>query len=306
MSCHRTTAPRQSTLLMTAISESTIRTSGEPPAGRGVPLCPDSGARVHILHREASGRPIRIHCRRVVTLVGSNEGCKVCLPHPRVSGVHLAIVHDGRNAHGVDLLTPLATTLNGLRLAQEVLDAADRLRIGPWEFEVEVAFPAFPGPIVLDPMPELVTLEHIPSGRRLTPRRDICLIGRRAGCDVTVDDESVSRVHALLLRFEYRPAVCDLLSCNGVWVNEERVSYRVLTPGDVLRVGTVSFRVLTATEQAAPHSDGNGRAAQPSPLFAPLPPRPDLIDIRDVEGAQRWVIADNIKRPRGKTREPTA
>ena len=67
-------------------------------------------------------------------------------------------------------------------------------------------------------------------------------IGRDAGCDVVVPSPEVSRKHAEVMAGPSGYTVTDL-STNGVFVNGERVArVRVLSRGDVLRLGTEEFR----------------------------------------------------------------
>lgn len=69
--------------------------------------------------------------------------------------------------------------------------------------------------------------------------RSSVTVGRGEQADVTIDDASLSRVHA---RFQSTPAgvvVMDLDSRNGTFVNEERVERRLLVDGDQVRLAMV-------------------------------------------------------------------
>ncbi|MFO0944384.1 MAG: GGDEF domain-containing protein [Planctomycetota bacterium] len=70
------------------------------------------------------------------------------------------------------------------------------------------------------------------------------LIGRDAECDLTVDDSSVSRRHASIDPVDGEYLLSDLSSTNGTFVNEDRVTTRVLANGDFLRVGSHIFKFL--------------------------------------------------------------
>ncbi len=68
-------------------------------------------------------------------------------------------------------------------------------------------------------------------------------IGRDKTCGIVLDDRSVSRQHA---RAESAPEgvrVVDLGSGNGVWIGGDRVSERVVQPGQQFRVGSTVFEV---------------------------------------------------------------
>ncbi len=69
-------------------------------------------------------------------------------------------------------------------------------------------------------------------------------VGRGDGVDIALEDPSVSRLHAEIIRRGPHVYVCDLgLSANGTRVNGRPVGKRVLVEGDVLSFGTVRSRV---------------------------------------------------------------
>lgn len=244
---------------------------------------------------------MEIQCRRVVTLLGSRPGCKVTLKHKAVSPVHLAIVNDGEEVHAADLVTPSGTHLNGLKLSHEVLNDGDVLAFGPWEFRVDIPRSKRSGlsdaqPYGFNPTPQVLALEHITTQRILQPTRDVCIIGRRQGCDIVISDGRVSRVHALLFRYFGNPAVFDLLSSSSVLVNEVPCRFKLLENDDVLTVGDSRFQVrLAGQQQIAGAASDNGKNIRPIPLAPPKPPD-DLIDIQKTEGSQRWRIAENARK----------
>ena len=73
---------------------------------------------------------------------------------------------------------------------------------------------------------------------------DTLLIGRDASCGLSLDDDSVSRRHAVIERTEVGYLLTDLSSRNGTYVNNERVTTRLLAPGDRLRFGQQILKVL--------------------------------------------------------------
>ncbi len=69
-------------------------------------------------------------------------------------------------------------------------------------------------------------------------------VGRGKGVDISLEDPSVSRLHAEVVRRGPHVYVADLgLSVNGTRVNGRPVGKRVLIEGDVLSFGTVRTRV---------------------------------------------------------------
>ena len=222
--------------------------STDEPSKVSTPLVADSAPTVNLVARRDGERDLRIRCRHVVTLLGSRKGCKVQLRHEHVASVHVAIVNNGKQVTAVDLLTNHPAKLNALKMEHEHLTDGDRLTVGPWEFSVEVGDASQGGhadqhPFDLEPTPKLVALEHIESGRVLQPNRDVCIIGRRRGCDIVISESDVSRAHALLVNYFEYPAIVDLLTSNGTLVNGEAVHFAVLKDKDVLTIGESQFRV---------------------------------------------------------------
>lgn len=68
-------------------------------------------------------------------------------------------------------------------------------------------------------------------------------IGRGLDNDIVLDDASVSRHHAELVRQGIQTEVHDLGSTNGTWVNAGRVQVGVLHLGDQLAFGAVQVEV---------------------------------------------------------------
>lgn len=273
------------------------------------PAVADAAPQLTLVVQDGPQAGTPLPCRRVVSLLGAREGCKLTLRHDRVSPVHVAIVNDGTQVVAVDLATDTGTMLNGLKMAHEALKDGDVLTISPWELRVEIRQPAHTGtadlhPFGLDPTPRLVVLEHLATGRILQSNRDVCLIGRRHGCDIVVDDTRVSRVHALLASYFGRPIVFDLRSRNTTLVNDEPVEFRLLENEDILTIGESRFRVrLVGSSVAGGAREGKaeGKAAvEATVALTPEERAGDLVDIQATEGAQRWHVAESLEKATGK------
>ena len=75
-------------------------------------------------------------------------------------------------------------------------------------------------------------------------RGEVTTVGRGQGVDIRLDDPSVSRLHAELVRRGPYVYVVDLgLSRNGTRVNGRPVARRVLDEGDVLSFGAARCRI---------------------------------------------------------------
>ena len=70
------------------------------------------------------------------------------------------------------------------------------------------------------------------------------LIGRSPDCDVFLDDVTVSRRHAELMREGDRLVIRDLGSLNGTFVNRRRIESAVLEDDDELQIGKYRLTFL--------------------------------------------------------------
>ncbi len=85
------------------------------------------------------------------------------------------------------------------------------------------------------------------------PERASVVIGRGAECDLTVEDESVSRAHARISRIGAILAVEDLGSTNGTKVGGHRIAAATRTPiqvGTIIELGQVLVLVRPANGAA--------------------------------------------------------
>ena len=87
----------------------------------------------------------------------------------------------------------------------------------------------------------------IPDGDEvaLVPLREpTTRLGRSHTADVVLEDPSVSRRHALVVRRDGRTVVLDDRSLNGVHLNGERVTEAPLSHGDEILIGRIAVRYV--------------------------------------------------------------
>ena len=82
------------------------------------------------------------------------------------------------------------------------------------------------------------------AGEAFTPAGPRTLIGRSPDCDVFLDDVTVSRRHAEVLREGESFTIRDLGSLNGTFVNRQRVESAELHDDDEVQIGKYRMTFL--------------------------------------------------------------
>ncbi len=250
--------------------------------------CVPSGAPMltaTICSGSGDGQTIRL--RRAASIFGAKAGCKVVLRHPGIDQRHCLIVNTGQRFILRDLDTRGKTLRNGLKVEQEYLEDADRVQIGPWELRMDLAMPALTGasdsPVVMDlePDPTVLAIEDPAARKLMRLPREVSLLGRSPSCDLPIEDREVSRIHAAIFSYLNKPALVDLVSENGTWVNGKRAVFAMLENGDEIVLGSypLTFRSNTPGSNGAVRQDNGQSTLKPTP-FGP-PPEGTLSDFID-------------------------
>ena len=82
------------------------------------------------------------------------------------------------------------------------------------------------------------------TGESFSPQGDRTTIGRSPDCGVFLDDVTVSRRHAALVKRDKRWMIDDLGSLNGTFVNRRRVDSAPLEDGDEIQIGKYRLTFL--------------------------------------------------------------
>jgi len=72
-------------------------------------------------------------------------------------------------------------------------------------------------------------------------------IGRSDSCDLLMDDNLVSKRHALIQKIKDEYLIRDLNSKNGTYVNNQRIStekYVRLKKGDIVKIGRTEMAIV--------------------------------------------------------------
>jgi len=82
------------------------------------------------------------------------------------------------------------------------------------------------------------------SGETFHPEGERTTIGRSPDCEIFLDDVTVSRKHAVLVRRDAAFFVEDLGSLNGTFLNRRRIESGELADGDELQIGKYRLTFL--------------------------------------------------------------
>lgn len=233
---------------------------------------------------ELGGRRFTIPMGEVV--LGSDPQCAISLSGPGLLPRHALLSGQPDGQVVIRKATPDAELMiNGVRLGAEPtpLLHGDKLQVAGQELTFvderrsgSTAFiPAMALPQSGEGRPQTGVKSVGTTGGRLVSLTDgreyvimsaPLVMGREAGCDVVIPGKDVSRRHAEIVPSAKGYLLVDS-STNGVYVNDARVQgQRVLTRGDVIKVGEESFRFYADQVAAAP------AAAQSAPPPPPPPP----------------------------------
>lgn len=130
--------------------------------------------------------------------------------------------------------------------------------IGRHLSENETAFASAEGHRVLDPTASAILDKHLQGKRAAKPRVEIKQASFQPqafsrGADVILGDDAISRAHAMVFCDASGTGIIDLASTNGTFINGQRVSSALTTPGDVIGIGDSEMTVrMEESERVSP------------------------------------------------------
>lgn len=102
---------------------------------------------------------------------------------------------------------------------------------------------------------QLIGIQGAFKGRRFDVPNGRSTLGRDNQNDIVINADSVSLVHARLIEKDGQYRVLNLLSTNGTWVNDKKVSDSPLRDGDSVCFGEAEF-LFQQTRVASSASGG--------------------------------------------------
>lgn len=252
-------SPKSSPSLVTTIDQ-----RKRLPSGLGAVLSFTDG--------DEAGREVALFFER--TVLGRKSG-DIVVRDTSVSGVHLALEYRKGNFYATDLESSNGTFIGKDRIKKQTVELEQEVRMGECVFHVRLD-PARASKLMSDQplrpadrksgLSDLIEREFFRSGGSgKSPRTGVSegaqekmrlriLTGAddgrhysflkpnvtigRAGADLPLRDQDVSRKHAMLEKGEGGQVILrDLASVNGTKVNDRRVMNCVLASGDRIQVG---------------------------------------------------------------------
>jgi pSer/pThr/pTyr-binding forkhead associated (FHA) protein len=256
---------------------------------------------------------------RQLTLIGREYDNDIVIDDERTSRHHAEL----RWEHGhVQLLD--RGSMNGTRLNRQAvrgvvpLKSGDILEVGAQRYRFEMAAAGaangaeeetrkMRGALQAEALAAVPTLVLVGmagalAGARWELAQDITTIGRDVERQVCLPHDSVSRLHAQIVRQRSGYFVTDLQSSNGTFVNEAPVTEpQPLRDGDLLRCGEITLRCELSTEQVHAN-DGVERQATPFAthlaglaIATPQPPYPSRHDQPTVSITPQSATAESTR-----------
>lgn len=219
---------------------------------------PEYAPRVRITAGLGSVAQKTWNLRRPVTLIGSRRPSHIVLHDRDISPAHCVIVNTGTELLLKDLYTTSGTLCNTSRIDLTILKDGDVITVGANKIQVAVQMPENtaddaerdeePGDPTIFRTP--VTVELLHTDQKWIVKDAIALVGRHERADIVLEQEHVSRRHAIIFQFRNGPAAFDLGGENGILVNGRRCSIAPLSDGDRITVGPFGLQIVAPNGKA--------------------------------------------------------
>jgi pSer/pThr/pTyr-binding forkhead associated (FHA) protein len=216
---------------------------------------------------EYAGKP-PLRLTKPVVLVGSEEHCHLHLVSSSISRHHALIVREEDRVYICDLGSRTKVLINGRAQRETELKNGDEVRLGKFSFKFAASRPPA-GPEVRPNQARVIVdgkLLPAPFENRLL------LIGRTAGCDVMLVEESVSSRHAVIFEVGPKRFVRDLDSRTGTFLNGIKIHQHEIKPGSELRIGETILKLAEpAVSPEQPADSEEPLILEPEPEPIPMP-----------------------------------
>ncbi|MBA2662952.1 MAG: GGDEF domain-containing protein [Bradymonadaceae bacterium] len=101
----------------------------------------------------------------------------------------------------------------------------------------------------------LVVINGVDLGKKYSLAQAATVIGRSSKVDIQIDEESISRSHAVIDNLGEELVARDLESTNGTFVNDRPIREQKLHDGDLVKIGRTIFKFLSGSNIEAAYHD---------------------------------------------------
>ena len=101
----------------------------------------------------------------------------------------------------------------------------------------------------------LVVINGVDLGKKYSLVQSSTLIGRSSKVDIQIDEDSISRNHAIIETREGEFVIRDLESTNGTYVNDRPIRSHSLRDGDQIKIGSTIFKFLSGSNIESAYHD---------------------------------------------------
>jgi len=101
----------------------------------------------------------------------------------------------------------------------------------------------------------LVVINGVDLGKKFSLVQASTMIGRSSKVDIQIDEDSISRNHALIEKRDGEYVIRDLESTNGTYVNDRPIRTHQLRDGDQIKFGSTIFKFLSGSNIESAYHD---------------------------------------------------
>lgn len=206
---------------------------------------------------DGSAPPIRLN--RPLTIVGSKLQSHLRIVSAAISGSHALLLNLGNNILLRDLMSRSHVYVNDREVAECRLKYGDVVRFGEMRFRfldqdvLRESLEKFRSP------PARFDLEDAEPVNVSSP---LFVIGRQQGADLVLEDEEVSKAHAVLFEHAGQRILRDLGSRRGTIVDGRPIRAVSLRGGEVIRIGRTILRYQTSSPVVENQGDTEQNSSQ--------------------------------------------
>lgn len=101
----------------------------------------------------------------------------------------------------------------------------------------------------------LVVINGVDLGKKYSLAQASTVVGRSSKVDIQIDEDAISRSHAVIENHGNKFMLRDLESTNGTYVNDRDVREKRLVDGDQVKIGRTIFKFLSGSNIEASYHD---------------------------------------------------